>query len=149
MKILILCTGNSCRSQMAEAFLAGFDARLEVRSAGSKPAERVNPWAVRVMREVGVDLSAAKAQDVREFLDQHWDYVVTVCGNAQRDCPAFLGQVDHRVHLGFDDPADATGTDDEILAVFRASRDEIQAGFRDWFDAELAPRLERTRLQRT
>jgi len=141
MKILILCTGNSCRSQMAEGYLRSFDSRLDVRSAGSRPAEQVNPYAVQAMAEVGIDLSSARARDVREFLDQAWDYVVTVCGNAERDCPAFTGAVGQRLHIGFDDPADATGSEQEILTVFRASRDEIRARFRAWFDSEVAHQL--------
>jgi len=141
MKILILCTGNSCRSQMAEGYLRSFDSRIEVHSAGSRPAKQVNPYAIRVMAEDGIDLSAALARDVREYLDQPWDYVITVCGNADRDCPAFIGAVGQRLHIGFEDPADATGSEEEILAVFRASRDEIRARFRTWFDSEVAPQL--------
>lgn len=141
MKILILCTGNSCRSQMAEGYLRSFDSRLEVRSAGSRPAEQVNPYAVRVMAEAGIDLSCARARDVREFLNQAWDYVITVCGNAERDCPAFTGTVGQRLHIGFDDPANATGSEQEVLTVFRASRDEIEARFRAWFESDVAPQL--------
>ena len=141
MKILVLCTGNSCRSQMAEAFLRSFDPRLEVESAGSRPAERVNPFAIRVMEETGIDISAGRPKSVDPFLHDKIDYVITVCGNAERDCPAFLGQVKHRLHIGFPDPADATGTDDEILAVFRQSRDDIHKRFREFYETELLPQL--------
>jgi arsenate reductase len=141
VKILVLCTGNSCRSQIAEGFLRSFDARLEVASAGSRPAVRVNPYAVRVMAEAGVDISAGRPKNVDQFLGDNMDYVITVCGNAERDCPAFLGDVKHRLHIGFPDPADATGTEEEILAVFRQSRDDIEERFREFYLTELLPRL--------
>ena len=142
MKILILCTGNSCRSQMAEAFLASFDPALEVHSAGSRPAERVNPYAIRVMDELGFDLSKGRPKSVEEFLGQPIDYVITVCGNARDECPVFTGQVGHRVHLGFDDPADATGSEEEILDVFRRSREEIRDCFYRFYLEELQPGLQ-------
>ncbi|MBI1354643.1 MAG: arsenate reductase ArsC [Acidobacteria bacterium] len=141
MRILILCTGNSCRSQMAEAMLASFDDRLEVFSAGSKPAEQVHPLAVRVMREVGLDISAHRPKSVREFLDQPFDYVVTVCDNAREACPVFTGAVGERLHIGFDDPAEATGTEEEILAVFRRVRAEIRQDFLELYLYQLKPRL--------
>jgi len=142
MKILILCTGNSCRSQMAEGFLKSFDDRLEVHSAGSRLSDRVNPHAVRVMAEAGVDISRAEPKSVDRFLDDAIDYVITVCGNAERECPAFVGKVGKRLHIGFPDPADASGAEDEILAVFRRSRDDIQARFRELYESELLPQLQ-------
>jgi arsenate reductase len=141
MKILILCTGNSCRSQMAEAFLRSFDPRLNVHSAGSRPAARVNPYAVQVMAELDFDLSAARPKSVDEFLGQSIDCVITVCGNARDECPAFTGEVGERVHLGFEDPADATGTEQQILAVFRRSREEIRDCFYRLYLEELEPKL--------
>lgn len=141
MKILILCTGNSCRSQMAEGFLRSFDPRLEVHSAGSRPAARVNPYAVKVMAELGIDLTTGRPKSVNEFLGQPIDYVITVCGNARDECPVFTGEVGARVHLGFDDPADATGSEEEILDVFRRSRDEIRKGFYRFYQEELEPKL--------
>jgi arsenate reductase len=141
MTILILCTGNSCRSQMAEAFLASFDPRLDVHSAGSRPAERVNPYAVRVMKELNFDLSQGRPKSVEEFLSEPVDYVITVCGNARDECPAFTGEVGSRVHLGFEDPADATGTEEEVLDVFRRSREEIRDCFYRFYLEELEPRL--------
>ena len=137
MRILILCTGNSCRSQMAEAFLRSFDSNLIVESAGSRPAAQVNPYAVRVMAEVGLDLSSHRPKSVAEFLGQPFDYVITVCGNARDECPAFTGQVGQRIHLGFDDPADATGSEEEILDVFRRSREEICDCFYRFYHEEL------------
>ncbi|NUN68550.1 MAG: arsenate reductase ArsC [Bacteroidetes bacterium] len=129
MRILILCTGNSCRSQMAEGFLRSFDPSLEVFSAGTKAAARVHPKAVQVMAEKGIDLSGHSPKTVEQFLDQSFDYVITVCGNAKETCPVFLGAVKQRLHIGFDDPAEATGTEEEVLAVFRRVRDEIDVRF--------------------
>ena len=126
MKILILCTGNSCRSQMAEGFLKSFDPKLEVHSAGTEPSTQVHPKAIEVMQEVGIDLSAGYPKSVDEFLNQHFDYVITVCGDARESCPTFSGKVEHNIHIGFDDPAEATGTEEEIYSEFRRIRDEIR-----------------------
>ena len=142
MKILVLCTGNSCRSQMAQGFLTSFDDRLDVHSAGSRPSDRVNPYAVRVMAEAGLDISGGAPKSVDRFLDDAIDYVVTVCADAERDCPVFAGKVGKRLHIGFPDPADATGSEDEILAVFRQSRDDMRASFREFYESELLPRLQ-------
>jgi arsenate reductase len=136
--VLILCTGNSCRSQMAEGFLRSFDTSLEVYSAGTKPAEAVHPLAIKVMREEWIDISLNKPKSVDEFLEKTFDYVVTVCGGAKESCPTFIGEVEHRLHLGFDDPAEAKGTKEEILAVFRRVRDEINFGFRKFYNENLA-----------
>ncbi len=141
MRILILCTGNSCRSQMAEGLLRSFDHRLEVFSAGSKPADEVHPMAVRVMREAGLDISDGRPKSVDEFIEQPFDYVITVCGNARDACPVFIGEVGERLHIGFDDPAHASGTEEEILEIFRRSRDEIRDGFREFYEKQAKPRL--------
>jgi arsenate reductase len=130
--VLILCTGNSCRSQMAEGFLKSFDPSLEVHSAGTRPSGAVHPLAVRVMREAGIDLSAYLPKNLDAFLDRPFDYVITVCDNAKESCPIFTGAVRHRLHIGFDDPAEATGSEEEVLAVFRRVRDEIAARFRQF-----------------
>ena len=127
---------------MAEGFLRSFDLRIEVHSAGSVPAEQVNPYAIRVMDEVGIDLSAACPRNVSEFLREAFDYVITVCANAERECPAFVGRVGHRLHIGFPDPADATGTDEQILAAFRDSRDDIHRRFLEFYSEELKPQLD-------
>lgn len=137
--ILILCTGNSCRSQMAEGFLKAYDSALEVHSAGTRPAEMVHPLAVHVMKEVGIDLSSHHPKSLNAFLDRPFDYVITVCDNAKESCPIFTGKVGQRLHLGFEDPAEATGSEEEVLAVFRRVRDEIAARFRKFFDEELRP----------
>jgi arsenate reductase len=127
--ILILCTGNSCRSHLAEGILrrAGGDL-FEVHSAGSKPAGQVHPLAIRVMKEVGIDISSHRSKPLSEFLSQRVDTVITVCGHADQACPVFPGQV-NRHHWPFEDPARAVGTEEEILAVFRRVRDEIKRVF--------------------
>jgi len=136
-RILILCTGNSCRSQMAEGFLKSFDKNLEVYSAGIKPAEKVNPFAVKAMNEVGIDISNGVAEDVEKYLTQSFDYVITVCDKAKETCPIFMGDVKHRLHIGFDDPADAVGTEEEIMPVYRRVRDEIKRDFYEFYLREL------------
>jgi arsenate reductase (thioredoxin) len=133
MKILILCTGNSCRSQMAEGFLKLFDPEMNVFSAGTNPSSRVHPKAVQVMQEAGIDISDAKPEDVAKYLDLSFDYVITVCGNAKETCPAFIGEVNEQLHIGFDDPAAASGTEGEILDEFRRVRDEIKYEFFEFY----------------
>lgn len=127
--VLILCTGNSCRSHLAEGILrqAAGDL-LNVQSAGSKPAGYVHPLAVAAMKEIGLDISAHRSKHLNEFLEQQVETVITVCGNADQACPIFPGQV-NRHHWGFDDPAHATGTDEEKMTVFRRVRDEIRRVF--------------------
>jgi len=136
-KILILCTGNSCRSQMAEGFLKSFNYNLEVFSAGTKPAEKVNPFAVKAMQEIGIDISNGIAENVDKYLPQSFDYVITVCDNAKETCPVFIGKVKHRLHIGFDDPADAVGSEDEVLPVYRRVRDEIKKEFYEFYESNL------------
>ena len=135
MKILILCTGNSCRSQMAEGFLKSFNSKLQVFSAGTNPTKAVSSNAIKVMSEIGIDISSGKPEDVSEYLNQEFDYVITVCDNAKETCPAFLGKVGKTIHIGFDDPADAVGTDEEIIAVFRRVRDEIKTDFLTFYNS--------------
>lgn len=127
--VLILCTGNSCRSHMAEGILrAAAGEILQVESAGSKPAGSVHHQAIAVMGELGIDISGHRSKHLEEFLGQEIETVITVCGNADAACPVFPGQV-NRHHWGFDDPAHATGTEEEVLAAFRRVRDEIRAVF--------------------
>ena len=135
--VLILCTGNSCRSQMAEGFLRSFDSSLDVFSAGTNPAESVHPLAVKVMREEWIDISANRPKSVEEFLGKPFDYVVTVCDGAKESCPLFTGQVEHQLHIGFDDPAEAEGSREEQLAVFRRVRNEINLRFRQFYNDSL------------
>lgn len=136
-RILVLCTGNSARSQMTEGFLKSFDRSLEVYSAGTKPAARVNPYAIRAMKEVGIDISGNTPQSVNQFLSQPFDFVITVCSDADENCPYFSGKVGKRVHIGFPDPAKATGTDEEIMGVFRSVRDDIRKRFREFYEKEI------------
>src|SRR6187431_1670534 len=127
--VLVLCTGNSCRSHMAEGILrAAAGDLLDVHSAGSKPAGYVHPKAILVMHEIGIDLSGHTSKHMNEFLSRHIDTVITVCGNADQACPMFPGQL-HRYHWGFDDPAHVKGTDEEIMTAFRRVRDEIKLVF--------------------
>ena len=139
--VLILCTGNSCRSHLAEGILrrAAGD-YLNVQSAGSMPAGYVHPFAVQVMKELGIDISQHRSKHLSEFLDTNVETVITVCGNADQACPVFPGQL-NRHHWGFDDPAHAAGTDEEKLSVFRRVRDEI----RRVFEAYAAGRLDAAR----
>jgi len=124
--VLILCTGNSCRSHLAEGILRSLAGDfLEVHSAGSKPAGYVHPLAIRAMAEIDIDLSAHRSKSWNEFLDRPIETVITVCGNADAACPIFPGQV-NRHHWPFEDPAHATGTEEEQLAVFRRVRNEIR-----------------------
>ena len=132
-KILILCTGNSCRSKMAQAFLQHLDAGLYVRSAGTQPAHCTHPLAMEVMEEAGVPIRDLQPHDVREFTHEEWDFVITVCDHARETCPAFVGKVKHHLHLGFHDPAQAKGTKDEQLSVFRATREHIALTFSEFY----------------
>lgn len=127
--VLILCTGNSCRSHMAEGILrkAAGDI-LNVQSAGSNPAGYVHPKAITAMAEIGIDISSHRSKRMDEFLGQQVDTVITVCGNADEACPMFPGQA-HRYHWGFRDPAHATGTEEQILEEFRRVRDQIALVF--------------------
>jgi len=127
--VLILCTGNSCRSHLAEGILRATAGDLiEVYSAGSKPAGYVHPKAIQVMKEIGLDISSHTSKHMKEFLDRQITTVITVCGNADQACPIYPGQV-NRHHWRFDDPAHATGSEEEILAQFRRVRDEIRRVF--------------------
>ncbi len=127
--VLILCTGNSCRSHMAEGILrAAAGDLLDVQSAGSKPAGYVHPKAIAALAEIGIDISGHTSKHMNDFLDRNIHTVITVCGNADQACPMYPGQV-RRHHWGFVDPAHATGSDEEIMAQFRVVRDEIRRVF--------------------
>lgn len=133
MKVLVLCTGNSCRSQMAHGWLQSFDATLTVCSAGTQASGKLNEKAVAVMREAGIDISHHTSDPVEKYLSEEWDYVITVCGGANEACPAFFGKVKHRLHIGFDDPSHVVGSDDFIWSEFRRVRDEIKEGFYQFY----------------
>jgi arsenate reductase len=137
MKILILCTGNSCRSQMAEGFLKSFDQSLDVYSAGTKPAEQISQKAVKVMEEKGIDISGGRPENVDNYVSESFDYVITVCDNAKETCPVFLGTVKERLHIGFEDPAEAEGTEEEVLGFYRRIRDEIEVAFSQFYKSKI------------
>ena len=129
MKILILCTGNSCRSQMAQGFLQSLDENITVQSAGTEASGELNLKAVLVMKEIGIDISMHTSDPVEKYLNEKWDYVITVCGGANEICPAFIGKVKNRLHIGFDDPSHVTGSDEYIWSEFRRVRDELNETF--------------------
>ena len=139
MKVLILCTGNSCRSQMAHGFLQSFDPAITVRSAGTEASGKLNPGAVAAMKESGIDISHHTSDSVDLYLGEEWDYVITVCGGANEACPAFLGKVKHRLHIGFDDPSHAVGTEEFIWSEFRRVRDEIREKFWKLYAEQIKP----------
>jgi len=141
MKVLILCTGNSCRSQMAHGFLQSFDQGLTVCSAGTEPARQVNQKAVKVMQEIGIDISHHTAKMVDQYLSEEWDYVITVCDDANETCPAFFGKVKHRLHIGFEDPSHAVGSEEFIWSEFIRVRDEIKEGFCKLYVEQIKPQL--------
>ena len=129
MRIVILCTGNSCRSQMAHGFLESFDKNLTVCSGGTKASGKINENAVKVMKEIGIDISKHTSDSADLYLNDEWDYVITVCGGADKSCPAFIGKVKQRLHIGFDDPSYAKGTEEFIISEFIRVRDEIKESF--------------------
>jgi arsenate reductase (thioredoxin) len=133
IKILVLCTGNSCRSQMAEGFIRSFSSEFSVFSAGTHPEKEVNPFAAAVMKEKGIDINSQYPKNVNDFVKEYFDYVITVCDNAREICPVFTGNVKHRLHVGFEDPALAKGNDEEKMAVYREVRDMIETEFRKLF----------------
>ena len=141
MKVLILCTGNSCRSQMAHGFLQSFDKNITVCSAGTQASGKLNAGAVKAMAEVGIDISHHTSDPVEKYLGEEWDYVITVCGGANENCPMFVGKVTHRLHIGFDDPSHATGTPEFIESEYYRVRDEIKTAFRKFYDETLKPQL--------
>lgn len=134
MKILILCTGNSCRSQMAHGFLQSFDENLIVCSAGTEASGKLNPGAVEAMKEIGIDISHHTSDSVDKYLYEEWDFVITVCGGANETCPAFIGKVKNRLHIGFDDPSHAVGSEDFVKSEFRRVRDEIKVEFGKFYE---------------
>lgn len=137
MRILILCTGNSCRSQMAHGFLQLFDPSLSVYSAGTKASGKVNPKAIEVMQDAGVDISHHTSDSVEKYMNDEWDYVITVCGGANENCPAFSGKVKNRLHIGFDDPSEATGTAEFIQSEYIRVRDEIKKAFYELYTSKV------------
>lgn len=134
-KILILCTGNSCRSQMAHGFLQSYDENLAVYSAGTEASGQLNSKAVKAMGDIGIDISHHTSDSVEKYLDEEWDYVITVCGGANETCPTFIGNVKNRLHIGFDDPSHAEGSEKYIWSEFIRVRDEIKKEFKKFYEA--------------
>jgi arsenate reductase len=122
---------------MAHGFLQSFDNSITVRSAGTEPAAQVNPKAVQVMLEAGINISNHTPHRVDQYLSDEWDYVITVCDHANETCPAFLGKVKTRLHIGFEDPSNATGTDEFVMSEFRRVRDEIRSRFFELYKSEI------------
>ncbi|GET28775.1 arsenate reductase [Prolixibacter sp. SD074] len=141
MNVLILCTGNSCRSQMAHGFLQSFDKNINVQSAGTEASGKLNEKAVAAMKEIGIDISHHTSDPVDKYLNDEWDYVITVCGGANEACPTFMGKVKHRLHIGFDDPSHATGTDEFIRSEFIRVRDEIKTAFYKLYTEDIKPQI--------
>ena len=141
MKVLILCTGNSCRSQMAHGFLQSFDKSLTVCSAGTQASGKLNQKAVGAMKDAGIDISQHTSDSVDKYLKEEWDYVITVCGGANEECPAFFGKVKHRLHMGYDDPSHAEGTEEYIRSEFIRVRDEIKEGFYQFYVDQIKSQL--------
>lgn len=141
MKVLILCTGNSCRSQMAHGFLQSFNPEITVCSAGTQASGKLNQKAVAAMKEAGIDISGHTSDSVEKYLNEEWDYVITVCGGANESCPSFIGKVKNRLHIGFDDPSHAVGTEEFIWSEFIRVRDEIKTGFYKFYQEEVFPKL--------
>ena len=141
MKILILCTGNSCRSQMAHGFMKSFDKRMDIASAGTEPSGKLNSKAVEVMNEIGIDISSQTSDSTDKYIDMDWDYVITVCGDANENCPVFNGKVKHRLHIGFDDPSHTIGTPEFILSEYYRVRDEIKEAFYELYKEKILPCL--------
>lgn len=133
MRVLILCTGNSCRSQMAHGWLQSFAPEITVCSAGTQASGKLNEKAVEVMKEAGIDISHHTSDPVEKYLAEEWDYVITVCGGANESCPTFTGKVKHRLHIGFDDPSHAVGSEEFINKEFVRVRDEIKDGFYQFY----------------
>ncbi|HAW30315.1 MAG TPA: low molecular weight phosphatase family protein [Planctomycetaceae bacterium] len=133
-RVLVLCTGNSCRSQMAEELWENLGAgEWQAESAGSNPSGYVHPLAIEAMKELDIDLSENTSKHLKQFTDQQFDLVVTVCDNAKESCPVFNGAT-HTLHWPFDDPADATGSDEEKMKIFRRVRDEIKTKIQNYLN---------------
>ncbi len=137
MKILILCTGNSCRSQIAEGIIRNLNPNIEVFSAGTRPEKQINKYAVKVMNEIGIDISKQYPKLVDDFVFQSFDYVITVCDNAKETCPIFIGKVKHRIHIGFEDPAKAKGREEDVLKKYRKIRDEINEQITKFYNEKI------------
>lgn len=126
---------------MAHGFLQSFNPNITICSAGTQASGKLSTRAVAAMKEAGIDISHHTSDSVDKYLNQEWDYVITVCGGANESCPAFIGKVKHRLHIGFDDPSHAVGTDEFIRSEFIRVRDEIREAFRKFYTEEILPQL--------
>lgn len=133
-KILILCRANSCRSLMAAAFLERIDPNLIVRSAGTNPIDYIHPLTIKVLKEIDIDVSQRRPIDVRNYLDEPWDYLITVCDVAKEECPAFMGAVNQRLYYRFVDLLDFSDKEPKLLELFRQVRDNIDMEMKDFYD---------------
>jgi arsenate reductase len=122
---------------MAEGFLKSFDKSLDVHSAGTKPANRISQKAIAVMKEKGIDIINGVPENVENYINESFDFVITVCDNAKETCPVFLGNVKERLHIGFEDPAEAHGTEEEVINFYRKIRDEIEAEFLNFYELRI------------
>jgi arsenate reductase len=135
MRILVLCTGNSCRSQMAEGFLKKLKPNWEVFSAGTLPASAVSRRTIRAMQEIGIDISHNIPKSIDQFLSQSFDYVLTVCDHANETCPVFIGKVKNRIHIGFPDPTKIDGDSEVVFQEFRRVRDDMKKRLQEYFQS--------------
>jgi len=126
---------------MAHGFMQSFDSRLEVYSAGTEASGKLNQTAVQIMNEIDINISSNTSDSVSKYLNEEWDYVITVCGGANETCPSFVGKVKHRLHIGFDDPSHATGTNEFIMSEFYRVRDEIKESFYKLYKEDIKPNL--------
>ncbi len=126
---------------MAEGFLLSFDKRLQVFSAGTQPSSEVHPFAIKAMKQVNIDIKQNYPKPVTDFIFDNFDYVITVCGGANDSCPVFTGNVKHKLHIGFDDPAEAIGTKNEIMGEFIRIRNEIERDFKNFYVKQIIPQL--------
>lgn len=134
-KVLVLCNGNTTRSQMAEGLLRSLSmGELDVYSAGTRPGEDLNPLAVEVMKEIGIDISAQFPKSIEQFQNDYFDYVITVCDDTRESCPYFSGEAGQRIHMGFESPANATGDKEDVLGAYRTVRDEMSNAFQEFVD---------------
>ena len=136
-KILIVCTGNSCRSQMAHGYLQSLDSSLQVYSAGTFPSNSVNSMTVRVMNELGIDISSHVPRHAYKLINEEWDYLITVCDNAKKECDHYFSKAKHRMHIGFEDPYSAIGSLEYVHSVYVKVRDEIVEAFKDLYESFL------------
>lgn len=142
MRILIICTANSCRSQMAETFLKELNPDMEVYSAGTKVAQQVHPKTIEVMMEAGYNITNNVPEDVSKHINQPWDYVVTVCDDAKESCPVFQAHIGKKIHYRFIDPATELCIEEQRIMLFRQVRDELKSKMKEFYFDFIHPRMQ-------